>query len=63
MEHIISTNGKSGYYIFRRYVTRKGKRVYPKKAKFFKIWIEDQSVIGPLCGKFGPFFIHAPFVS
>ena len=41
MEHIISANGKSRYYIFRRYVTRNGKRIYPKKAKFFKIWIED----------------------
>lgn len=35
------SNGKSGYYIFRRYITRNGKRVYPKKAKVFKIWIED----------------------
>lgn len=29
-------NGKSGYYIFRRYVTRNGKRIYPKRPSSLK---------------------------
>lgn len=28
-------------YIFRRYITKNGVRIYPKKGKVFKIPIED----------------------
>lgn len=28
-------------YIFRRYITRKGVRIYPKNGKAFKIPVED----------------------
>ena len=35
-------NGKSGHYIFRRYITKNDRRIYPKKGKkAFKIWVED----------------------
>jgi hypothetical protein len=27
--------------VFCRYITRKGKRIYPKKAKFFHFWVDD----------------------
>ena len=27
-------------YIFRRYITKNGKRIYPKKGKVFKIPVE-----------------------
>jgi hypothetical protein len=32
---------KSGRWIFRPYITKNGKRIYPKKGKVFKIWVED----------------------
>lgn len=28
-------------YIFRRYITKKGVRIYPKSGKVFKIPVED----------------------
>ncbi len=28
-------------YIFRRYITKKGVRIYPQKSKAFKIPVED----------------------
>lgn len=34
-------NGKTGHYIFRRYITRNGVRIYPRKGKAFKFWVED----------------------
>ena len=32
--------GKNIMYIFRPYITKKGKRIYPKRAKVFKIPIK-----------------------
>lgn len=29
--------------IFCRYIVRKGKRIYPKKAKFFRFWVTDKA--------------------
>lgn len=29
-------------YIFRPYITKNGKRIYPKKAKFFKIPVKTK---------------------
>jgi hypothetical protein len=32
-------------YIFRRYITKNGRRIYPKNGhKAFKIWIDDEKV-------------------
>ena len=35
-----SLMGKNIMYIFRPYITKKGKRIYPKRAKVFKIPIK-----------------------
>lgn len=35
-----SDNG--GVEIFCRYITRNGKRIYPKRAKFFHFWVKDK---------------------
>lgn len=32
---------ENGHYIFRPYITIKGRRVYPVKSRVFKIWIKD----------------------
>lgn len=37
-----SANQKeSGYYIFRPYIVKNGKRIYPKRSKNFKIWVKE----------------------
>ena len=38
---INTKNGKTGHYIFRRYITRNGVRIYPQKGKAFRFWVED----------------------
>jgi len=41
-----STNqegGKPGQVeIFCRYITRKGKKIYPKKGQFFHFWVDEK---------------------
>lgn len=28
--------------VFARYITKKGKRIYPKNAKFFRFWVKQK---------------------
>ena len=29
-----------GYYVYCRYIVKNGKRIYPKKSKVFRFWID-----------------------
>lgn len=33
-------NEGDGYYIYRRYITVNGRRIYPRRARAFRIWIK-----------------------
>lgn len=38
--------------VFCRYITRNGKKIYPKDAKFFHFWVKDRSTeLGSKKGK------------
>lgn len=38
-----SSSSKKGHWVYRRYVTDKqtGRRIYPKKGKAIRFWVED----------------------
>lgn len=40
MENFRTQNGKDQKLIFCRYITRKGKRIYPKNGQFFAFWVD-----------------------
>lgn len=30
-------------WVFCRYITKNGHRIYPKKSKFFRFWVDDKA--------------------
>lgn len=32
-------------WIYRRYITRNGVRIYPKNGKVFRFWVEDETPV------------------
>jgi hypothetical protein len=34
-------SGKPGHWVYCRYITKNGRRIYPKNGKFFRFWKED----------------------
>jgi len=33
---------EGGHYIFRRYIRKNGRRIYPTHGKAFRIWVKDE---------------------
>ena len=31
---------KGGKWVYTRWITKKGKRIYPKNGKFFRFWVD-----------------------
>ena len=34
-------------WVFCRYITKNGKRIYPKNGKFFRFWVDDEADAQP----------------
>ena len=35
----LNSNSNAGHWVFTPYVIRNGKRIYPRKARFFRFWV------------------------
>ena len=56
MSAVKKTEDKNQKYIYRRYITKNGVRIYPKNGKVFKIPVNDQfNKVKMLDGSFSPF--------
>lgn len=40
-EFLLATNEKSWHYVYCRYITRNGVRIYPRRGKVFRFRVED----------------------
>lgn len=38
-EPLNSKRGESGHYVYCRYITKNGVRIYPRHGKVFKFWV------------------------
>lgn len=41
MQKQLNGNEREGRYIYRRYITRHGVKLYPKNGKVFRFWVAD----------------------
>lgn len=42
----ISQKGAMHMWIFCRYITKNGVRIYPKNKNYFRFWVDDEKAVG-----------------